>query len=668
MMGSSSPDSVDAILGAAAQQLPYFFVVCEGPDLRIVAMNAYTQAVAPTRNMVGRTMREAYAVLLGQQWIEAYEQVYRTEVPLVGQEWRAHLPQSDGTLIELWANFTITPWRDADGHRRGVIAIGQDVTEVVQARMKAERQNELMRQQYQHTRDVMVTLQRELLPAALPVLPGAELAAIYLPADLRGAAGGDWYDAIVRPDGTLGLVVGDVVGHGVTAAAAMSQLRAILHERLSAGVGLVEALTAVDAVAIRSPSTRAATVCAAIVDTEDGHVEYCTAGHPPPLVVNLGGNTRYLDITGSGPLGTGSGFAVGTTHLDKTDLVMLYTDGILERPGRALVEATVELATVAADAAAGRGFLDTSGTTSQRVCALTSELLLRATGHADDVTLLVAQRRSRPTDLSVTFAARPTSLREMRMTLSQWMASAGIEHDAMAVQHAVGELAANVVEHAYRDAAEPGELTLTATVTDHGETIIAVVDDGRWRPAATSSDGTHGRGLSMANQLVDAVDVEHTDAGTTATVRHRLRQPAALTRLTARPVPMASERGPAESGRPLLILQPPDHVDRILVDGPLDANTAGELRFELNQRTRGGTASLAVDLTGVTHLASAAVAVLHEAVAASARHDQTLRLFAPPGTVAQHILSVAGLSHSSTDEATDGTTMTRADEPPDEGP
>jgi anti-sigma regulatory factor (Ser/Thr protein kinase)/anti-anti-sigma regulatory factor len=471
----------------------------------------------------------------------------------------------------------------------------------------------------------------------------------------------------VRPDGKLALVVGDVVGHGVTAAAAMSQLRAILHERLSAGVGLVEALTAVDAVALRSPSTRAATVCAAIVDTEDGHVEYCTAGHPPPLVVDPDGTTRYLEITGSGPLGTGSGFAVGTTHLDKTNLVLLYTDGILQRPGRALVEATVELATVVADAAAGRGFLDTSGTTTQRVCALTSELLLRATGQADDVTLLVAQRRSQPADLAVTFEARATSLREMRMALSHWMTGAGIENDAMAVQHAVGELAANVVEHAYRDAAGLGEFTLTATVTDHGETIIAVIDHGRWRPPATSSDGSHGRGLSMANQLVDAVDVEHTDAGTTATVRHRLRQPAALTRLAGRPAPTGSERGPAESVQPLLILEPPDH-DRILVDGPLDMNTAGELRFELNQRTRGGTASLAVDLTGVTHLASAAVAVLHDAVAASARHDQTLRLFAAPGTVAQHILSVAGLSHSSTDEGSDESTMTRANEPPGEGP
>ena len=645
--------------------------MCEGPDLRIVATNAFTQAIAPGET-IGRPMREAYAVLMGQQWLEAYEQVYRTEMPMVGQEWRAHMPQADGTLIELWANFTITPWRGPDGHRRGVIAVGQDVTEVVQARMEAERLNELLRQQVEQTRDVMVSLQRELLPAALPVLPGAELAATYLPADMESAAGGDWYDALVRPDGRLALVVGDVVGHGMTAVAAMSQLRAVLNERLSAGVDLVDALAAADAVALRSPATRAATVCAAIVDTEDGLVEYCTAGHPPPLVVTPGGETRYLDITGSGPLGTGSGFAVGTTHIDKTDLVLLYTDGILERPGRALVEATVELATVAADAAAGRGFLDTGGTTTDRVCALTSELLLRATGQTDDVTLLVMQRRSRPADLSATFEARPTSLRTMRVALSQWMTPAGIGHDAMAIQHAVGELAANVIEHAYRDAAEPGELTLTATVTDHGEAVIAVADHGRWRPAADSPDGTHGRGLSMASQLVDAVDVEPGDNGTTATVRHRLRQPAALARLAGRPVPAVAERSATESGQPLLILQPPDRADRIMVDGPLDATTAGELRFELNQRTRGGTASLVVDLTGATHLASAAVAVLHEAVAANTRHDQTLRLYAAAGTVAQHILSVAGLSHSSTDEGTDegtdATTMTRENEPPGEGP
>lgn len=92
------------------------------------------------------------------------------------------------------------------------------------------------------------------------MLPGARLAGRYLVAAQDQPAGGDWFDAIPLPEGTVALVAGDVVGHGVTASAAMGQLRAVLADRLADGAGLAQALGAVDRMATRTPSARAATL------------------------------------------------------------------------------------------------------------------------------------------------------------------------------------------------------------------------------------------------------------------------------------------------------------------------------------------------------------------------------------------------------------------------
>jgi hypothetical protein len=125
-------------------------------------------------------MREVISDLSGQQFTDAYYEVYRTGEPITGREWRAHLDMPDGTVLEMWANFTITPWRSPDGSIRGVIGAGFDVTESVRARTTAEAQAASLRARYEETRDVVTALQQELLPAGLPVLPGLQVAASYL--------------------------------------------------------------------------------------------------------------------------------------------------------------------------------------------------------------------------------------------------------------------------------------------------------------------------------------------------------------------------------------------------------------------------------------------------------------------------------------------------------
>ena len=191
---------------------------------------------------------------------------------------------------------------------------------------------------------MVLALQEALLPPALPVLPRARIAARYLVAGQEQSAGGDWFDAIPLAGGSVALVVGDVVGHGVAASAAMGQLRAVLTELLAAEADLGRVLARTDAFAARTPALRAATLALAVLDPASGMLRYTTCGHPPPLVISIDGAARYLDGTGTGPLGTGSPPALATSALAPGELVLLYSDGLVERPDRTIGEGMAELA------------------------------------------------------------------------------------------------------------------------------------------------------------------------------------------------------------------------------------------------------------------------------------------------------------------------------------
>jgi serine phosphatase RsbU (regulator of sigma subunit) len=263
---------------------------------------------------------------------------------------------------DAYIDFILRPWHFPDGAIAGLLAYMTDGTERVRERQAAQRQAAEAQRRYEQALGVIDALQRELLPAGLPVLPGVQIAGSYLLAEADTAAGGNWFDAIPLAGGRVGLVVGDVVRHGVAASAVLGQLRAVLAERLGRGAELPAALASVDWIARRVPGARAATVCVAVLDPADGSLCYCTAGHPPPLLVPAQGEARYLPATGAGPLGTGSAFPVETNTLD-ANVLLLYSDGILERPGREVTASTVELAQVAADTTAGRA-LDTGESSS----------------------------------------------------------------------------------------------------------------------------------------------------------------------------------------------------------------------------------------------------------------------------------------------------------------
>jgi anti-sigma regulatory factor (Ser/Thr protein kinase)/anti-anti-sigma regulatory factor len=504
-------------------------------------------------------------------------------------------------------------------------------------------------------RQIVAELQEALLPTALPVLPQARIAARYLVAGHEQAAGGDWFDAIPLAGGSVALIVGDVVGHGVAASAAMGQLRAVLAELLAAEKDPGHALERADAFAARMPALRAATLVLVVLDPADGSLRYATCGHPPPLVIGTDGKARYLAGTGAGPLGTGSAPRLAAGRLASGELVLLYSDGLVERPDQTIAEGMADLAAVAADAAAKPGKPGEPGdegangvhgvdpAAAERVCQLTVERLTRV-GHADDITVLAAQWLADPVPaLHLELPSRRPSLTKARDAFAGWLSRLdAAAEDWEALHLAMVEVFTNAIEHAYPHEA-PGSVELDAELGDDGYVECRVTDQGTWRPP-DPADADRGHGLMVAAQVVDRLLVSHPwqkAKGTTVALRHRLRRPAIL----------ASGHRREQSARPA---GPPFAVDtsiaagataRALVSGPVDITTADKLARRLLSVSRGGTVPLVADLSGVTQLASAGVRALYAVSEQLAAHGHGLTLITAPGSGAGVVLDLVQLAH-----------------------
>jgi PAS domain S-box-containing protein len=631
------------------EAMPVMMLGLRGPEFEVVAVNGAYRGWHQRHRMLGLTMAELYPDRAGQQVIEMLQQAYESQEPQSRREWRVQFaPEGSAEAAgERFADFTITPWRGDDGSLVGVLAHVTDATERVTARRAAERRLAEVERRYADARDGITTLQRELLPHGLPVLPSARTAASYLLADTEDAAGGDWFDAVPLSGGRLGLVVGDVVGHGLTASATMGHLRVVLEDRLLDGSDLGTALAAADRVAERRTPARAATVCAVVVDLATGDLSYCTAGHPPPLIIGPDGSTRYLPATGSGPLGTSAAFTLKAGHLADGETILLYTDGILERPGRDHATSTVELARTAADAVSDRILDDTALSTVERITQQPVEILVRATGHSDDLTLLATQRVVPPTPFRWEATADGEAIRAGYTALGDWLGTLGTgTDDVRALQLAACELITNAVQHAYPDLPAPGPVRLAADLLPEGILVLEVRDAGRWQEHPPGLSGrTGGLGLVVTEAMVDNLHLTSDENGTRATVRHRLSTPARL--LITEPT---SAPAPEPEPQLLLILEQPDGPGpRIRLDGPITALTVDHLRAELQRRTGNGTHALTVDLTGVTMLTSAGVAALNHATARSDEHDRPLRLYAPVGSPADQVLTLVAMPHATTD-------------------
>lgn len=635
--------NLDHLVGALEQvrevyeQVPIPMASTAGPGERHITSNAAYRAMVGLAEVIGRPADEVFGDAHGEQIVALLERAYRSGTGASLRAWRLRVTNDDARKSkDRYLDVTAAPHRSADGEVTGVNLTAIDVTEEVTRRLAAEERATRTTREAIHAREVMTTLTDALLPTDLPVLPGLDIASRSLLADQDSMSGGDWFDAVVRPDGKVALVVGDVVGHGVAASAVMAQLRAVLHDHLLGDDTIAVALGALDRFARRAPETKGATVSVAQIDPTSGDLEYCTAGHPPPAVVDVTGVARFLEPTGAGPLGTHGHFPTVRTTLAAGDLMLLYTDGLISRPGRSLTESTVELAGVVSDAVGHRD-PERARHAVDQVCRQSLEQLTRVTGYADDITVLAAQVLAPPPAYSVELPADVSSVTAARTGLSEWLDPLGVSAlDELAVLYAMAELAANAAEHAYAEAASSdARIGIEARLGPQGELVCWVRDRGSWRTQDPATG--RGRGLGIVRGLVDALEISRDPTGTTACFRHRLTRSAGLLSGSH------GHAGPPVPPEPDVPFSAVRDGDRLLVRGAIDVDSADDLRVTLNQHTRGGTRPLVVDLAGVTHLGPAGVRVLHE-VSASAGAD--VKLVAPPGAVAQHVLDQVRLHYA----------------------
>ncbi|MGW2047046.1 SpoIIE family protein phosphatase [Streptomyces sp. NPDC001858] len=237
---------------------------------------------------------------------------------------------------------------------------------------------------YQNARTTALTLQRSLLPSHPPVTGGLEVASRYQPAGATTEVGGDWFDVIPLEDGKTALVVGDVMGSGIDAAAAMGRLRTATTTLASLGLDPAVLLEHLDRIT-QGLDHSIATCVYAVHDPRLGSCRIANAGHLPPARVRPGRPPELLDLPTGAPLGVG-GVAFSTTEVDFTpgDQLLLYTDGLVETRTDSL-DARLD---------ALLALLDDPVRPLEELCDLLLEALHHPANH-DDVALLVARALTR---------------------------------------------------------------------------------------------------------------------------------------------------------------------------------------------------------------------------------------------------------------------------------
>jgi anti-anti-sigma factor len=423
----------------------------------------------------------------------------------------------------------------------------------------------------------------------------------------------------------VAIAVGDVVGQGAAAAAVMGQLRSALAAALLQGHGPAAALELLDRFAVRVPGARASTAACVTLDWSVGQVCWARAGHPPPLLVGPDG-VRHLDGSGHGPvlgLSHRPPYGQGVADIEPGVSLVLYTDGLVERRGEVLDDGLDRLADVL-----GRHF---GSAPTVLVPALLDELTDPGR-FADDIALIAA--RLMPAALRHRLPADPAQLSVMRRAVRRWAAAAALTDDQSDdLLLALGEAAANAVEHAYRDGAT-GDWTYEVARDGDGSLAVVVQDWGSWRPPP-ADPGFRGRGVEFVRHLADEVDFERGDTGTT--VRFRLGPPdGSGAPRTAAPVE-PGEPGPS-------VAEVRGELDLANVD-----TVRADLRAQLAALPAG--ARFTLDLRSTTYLPSAGIGLLLELLEDARARGVDLRVVTDPAGLAARAFALAGLQDVVTEGA-----------------
>jgi PAS domain S-box-containing protein len=354
---------------------------------------------------------------------------------------------------------------------------------------------------YAHEHDVSETLQRSLLPERFPEFPGLRFAARYLPGGPGVGVGGDWYDVLPVPGGRVGLAMGDVAGRGLRAASVMGQLRTTLRVYAAGQAAPGAILANVDRLFQRFEAGEMATLLLLVLDPAGGGISYSAAAHPPPLVLTPQGDAQFLEDGRGLPLGVAPAprFQDAQTRLEPGSTVLLYTDGLVERPGESIDEGFDRLRAVTRRAPADPGEL---------VDYVLAEMLDDSI-RPDDVALLAVHMTTVASELKVELAGPRDDLASLREELRVWLGRHQVAvRQVEDIILACSEATANAMEHAYGQREGPIEVRGRR---ESDRIVVSVCDSGQWRPARADE---RGRGLDVIDAMMDSVEILKHPGGT----------------------------------------------------------------------------------------------------------------------------------------------------------
>ncbi|MFF3885821.1 SpoIIE family protein phosphatase, partial [Streptomyces sp. NPDC001914] len=409
-----------------------------------------------------------------------------------------------GALLDV--DITLWPTRDADGTVIGACAIVRDISD----RKRAEAELTFL---YEQQRHIALTLQRSLMGTP-PAIPGLTTASRYRPATQGAGVGGDWFDLIPLGAGRVGVLIGDVMGRGLDAAAVMGQLRSAAHALAKTGMQPRQLMQALEAVVgdLDVPD-QLVTCCYLVISADAGEVTVCSAGHLPTLVATPGAGARTLHAPVNAPLGVGGIlYEQATSVIPPGATLVLYTDGLIETPGTDIEDQLTELTTTLADL-----FTDAPDLEKAADHVL-SALLPDTNGHNDDVTLLLTRLPDGPlATVNTDLAAVPESVPEGRAFLSKALTAWDCAPAADDARLLLSEILTNAVQHAQG----PISLHLCRSATD---LTVEVSDRSPHlpQPRTAGEDEESGRGLILVRTLADNWGVRPTDAGKTTWFTLRL--------------------------------------------------------------------------------------------------------------------------------------------------
>ncbi|MFI2644142.1 SpoIIE family protein phosphatase [Streptomyces sp. NPDC018610] len=360
---------------------------------------------------------------------------------------------------------------------------------------------------YTREHGMAVTLQRSLLPRSLPEQSALDIAYRYLPA--QAGVGGDWFDVLPLSGARVALVVGDVVGHGLHAAATMGRLRTAVHNFAALDLPPDELLGLLDELVGRIDQDEpaqgpgapviGATCLYAIYDPVSRRCAVARAGHPPPAVIGPGGAVAFADVPAGPPLGLGGlPFETAELELAEGSRLVLYTDGLVEDRQRDIDTSLEELRTALAEA----------GDSPEDTCraVLDGRPSFRP---VDDVALIVARTRALDAGRVAEWEVPPdpAAVGEVRASVSRLLAGWGLDELTFSTELILSELVTNAIRH--------GSAPIRVRMLRDRALICEVFDSGSTSPhlryAADTDEG--GRGLFLVAQLAERWGTRYTPEG-----------------------------------------------------------------------------------------------------------------------------------------------------------